>query len=65
MTELINCAKCWKQIEKKWPRIYCIKCRCEVDKEIAYNYRQKHLEEIREKTKEYNKQKRDALKREE
>ena len=61
----INCAKCWKEIEKKWPRIYCIKCRCEVDKELAKRYREEHIDEIRKKEREYSRLKRESLKRDE
>ena len=64
MTE-IPCKKCWKIITKKWPRIYCIKCRCEVDKEIAKAYREKNIDKIRERGRKYGREKREALKWEE
>ena len=37
----INCKNCWKEIEKKWPREYCIKCRKLKDREIQAEYREK------------------------
>lgn len=64
MTE-IPCKRCWKIITKKWPRVYCIKCRQEIDKQIAYAYRQEHIEEIRAKNRERARAKSAKLKRDE
>ena len=36
----INCKRCWKEINKQWPREYCIKCRKAVDREIQARYRE-------------------------
>lgn len=47
--QFINCTMCWKRIEKKANRLYCIKCRNIVDKELARIRRESHREEIREK----------------
>ena len=46
---LINCKRCWKEIEKKWPREYCIPCRKVIDREIQAVYREKLKEERRMK----------------
>ena len=53
MVEYIKCVKCGKTIEKKCNRLYCIKCRNEVDKELALIRREKHREEIRERDREW------------
>jgi len=37
---LIKCKRCGKEIEKKWPREYCIKCRKIIDREIQAKYRE-------------------------
>ena len=63
--KIINCHRCWKEIEQKWPRVYCIPCRKIIDKEVAYEYRQKHKEGIKERERKYAKEKRDRLKWEE
>lgn len=44
----IQCKRCWKTIEQKWPRVYCIPCRKAVDKENAKIYRDAHADKIRE-----------------
>ena len=43
--EMIQCAKCWKVIEKKGTRIFCIPCRKEVDKWLALIRRMKKKKE--------------------
>lgn len=60
MVQYINCAKCWKQIEKKCNRLYCIRCRNIIDHEIASLYREKHREEIKVKNRERARQKRSS-----
>ena len=50
--KFINCLRCWKEIQLKWPRKYCIKCRNLVDKEIQREYIEKNREEIRRKQRE-------------
>ena len=39
----INCARCGKEIEYRWRRKYCTKCRRAVDKELQREYIKKHL----------------------
>ena len=39
----IPCERCWKEIEYRWRRKYCTKCRIAVDKEIQKEYVKKHL----------------------
>lgn len=39
----INCLRCNKEIEYRWRRKYCTKCRIAVDKEIKKEYVKKHL----------------------
>lgn len=67
--KLINCKRCWKQIEQKWPRVYCIPCRKIIDRDVAKKYREEHLEEFRERqrnrARERARVKREALKRDE
>ena len=55
---MIQCARCWKEIEKKWPRKVCIPCRRIIDRELQIEYRNAHLEEIRKKEREYWRRKR-------
>jgi hypothetical protein len=45
--EYILCERCWKEIQKRWPRKYCIQCRNIVDKENSIKYRAEHKEEIK------------------
>lgn len=40
--ETINCQRCGKEIEKRWRRKYCNKCRKIVDDELAKIYVEKH-----------------------
>ena len=37
-----NCERCWKKIEYRPRRKYCIQCRKEVDQELANVYIEKH-----------------------
>ena len=50
----IKCKSCWKEIEKKAGREYCIKCRNQMDKERQRGYREQPW--YREK---YNERKRE------
>ena len=63
--KIINCQKCWKQIEQKGNRVLCIRCSNKRDREIARKYREDHIDEIRTKNREAARLKRDALKRDE
>jgi Zn finger protein HypA/HybF involved in hydrogenase expression len=38
----IRCQRCWKEIEARWARKYCNKCRIKVDDELAVKYVDKH-----------------------
>ena len=53
---IIHCVRCGKEIVKKCNRDLCIKCRNNLDRELATLRRQNHREEIREKDRDwYNK----------
>ena len=39
-----ECQRCWKLIEKRWNRKYCLQCRKEKDLELAQNYVAKYHE---------------------
>ena len=62
---MIECKRCWKLIEKKGTREYCIACSNKRDKEIAKIYREAHKEEIRTKNRERARQKTEKTKRDE
>ena len=47
--KLIKCEICWKEIEKKWSRKYCTKCRIAVDKELNRKCCLKHAKKYNKK----------------
>ena len=44
----INCERCWKEIQYKPHRKYCIPCRKAVDDDIAKKYCEKHCRKWKE-----------------
>lgn len=41
--QMMNCERCWKEIQRIANRKYCTKCRIAVDKELNRKYIEKHL----------------------
>ena len=62
---MIKCERCWKLIEQKVHRVLCIRCSNQRDREIARKYREAHIDEIRTKSRERARDKREGMKREE
>lgn len=40
--KMTKCQRCWKEIEARWARKYCTKCRKIVDDELSAKYIEKH-----------------------
>ena len=66
---IIRCERCWKSIEQKGQRKYCIPCRKIIDRENAKAYRDANAEKVRTRARELARErariKREALKWEE
>lgn len=48
MKEQVQCERCWKRIEKRGNRKYCLQCRKAVDDEFAKAYSQKKSQQRKE-----------------